>query len=145
MTGERYNFSLDYEEADIGGIAIDNHGTAFPESTHQICQASDDFIWFCGGPNGNLYRPKSNSNEPLFYLFAKPFLYMPMYVQGFFIVNYLKLRPLKQIAYLMASILFVFGSSLEASISDSQNQLMKKTEKPLLLIQWFTKPARLSV
>lgn len=58
-TGERYNFSLDYEEADIGGIAIDNHGTAFPDSTHQICQASDAILFgSVGGPKWESLPPK---------------------------------------------------------------------------------------
>lgn len=59
FTGERYNFSLEYEEADIGGIAIDNHGTAFPESTHRICQASDAILFgSVGGPKWESLPPK---------------------------------------------------------------------------------------
>ena len=58
-TGERYNFSLDYEEADIGGIAIDNDGTAFPNSTHQICQAADAILFgSVGGPKWESLPPK---------------------------------------------------------------------------------------
>ena len=58
-TGERYNFSLDYKEADIGGIAIDNKGTAFPDSTHQICQASDAILFgSVGGPKWESLPPK---------------------------------------------------------------------------------------
>ena len=58
-TGERYNFSLDYEEADIGGIAIDNQGTAFPDSTYQICQASDAILFgSVGGPKWESLPPK---------------------------------------------------------------------------------------
>ena len=58
-TGERYNFSLDYEEADIGGIAIDNQGTAFPDNTHQICQAADAILFgSVGGPKWESLPPK---------------------------------------------------------------------------------------
>ena len=58
-TGERCNFSLDYEEADIGGIAIDNQGTAFPDSTHQICQAADAILFgSVGGPKWESLPPK---------------------------------------------------------------------------------------
>lgn len=58
-TGERYNFSLDYETADIGGIAIDNHGTAFPDSTHSICQESDAILFgSVGGPKWESLPPK---------------------------------------------------------------------------------------
>ena len=58
-TGQRYNFSLDYEEADIGGIAIDNQGTAFPDSTHQICQAADAILF------GSVGGPKWESLPPI--------------------------------------------------------------------------------
>ena len=58
-TGECYKFSLDYEEADIGGIAIDNQGTAFPDSTYQICQASDAILFgSVGGPKWESLPPK---------------------------------------------------------------------------------------
>ena len=59
FVGERYDFSLDYESADIGGIAIDNHGTAFPESTHTICEASDAILFgSVGGPKWESLPPK---------------------------------------------------------------------------------------
>lgn len=58
-TGERYNFSLDYETADIGGIAIDNHGTAFPDSTHNTCQKSNAILFgSVGGPKWESLPPK---------------------------------------------------------------------------------------
>jgi 3-isopropylmalate dehydrogenase len=42
---------LDYEFADVGGIAIDKHGTALPESTLQICKQNDAILFgSVGGP-----------------------------------------------------------------------------------------------
>ena len=85
---------MDYEEADIGGIAIDNHGTAFPDSTHQICQAADAILFgSVGGPKWESLPPKEQPERAALLPIRKAFLYMPMYVLGFFIVNYLKLRP----------------------------------------------------
>ncbi|NOY58379.1 MAG: 3-isopropylmalate dehydrogenase [Calditrichaeota bacterium] len=44
-------FKLEYEFADVGGIAIDNHGKALPESTLKICEESDAILFgSVGGP-----------------------------------------------------------------------------------------------
>ena len=57
--GERFDFQLDYESADIGGIAIDNHGTAFPDSTMAVCQAADAILFgSVGGPKWESLPPK---------------------------------------------------------------------------------------
>lgn len=57
--GEKFSFTLDYENADIGGIAIDNHGTAFPDSTKQICEASEAILFgSVGGPKWESLPPK---------------------------------------------------------------------------------------
>ena len=56
---EKFSFTLDYENADIGGIAIDNHGTAFPDSTKQICEASEAILFgSVGGPKWESLPPK---------------------------------------------------------------------------------------
>ncbi|MBT3346605.1 MAG: 3-isopropylmalate dehydrogenase [Gemmatimonadetes bacterium] len=57
--GERYGFALDHETADIGGAAIDNHGTAFPRSTLQVCEAADAILFgSVGGPKWESLPPK---------------------------------------------------------------------------------------
>lgn len=57
-TGKRFDFALDYTEADIGGIAIDNHGAAFPESTKKICEDSDAILFgSVGGPRWESLPP----------------------------------------------------------------------------------------
>lgn len=48
---EKYNTKFEFTFADIGGIAIDNHGTPLPESTLKICEASDAILFgSVGGP-----------------------------------------------------------------------------------------------
>lgn len=48
---KKFNLSLSYEEADVGGIAIDNHGKALPESTLEVCRRSDAILFgSVGGP-----------------------------------------------------------------------------------------------
>ena len=44
-------FRLEYEFADVGGIAIDRHGRALPESTLNICRQADSILFgSVGGP-----------------------------------------------------------------------------------------------
>lgn len=58
VAGKRFDFGLDYTEADIGGIAIDNHGAAFPESTQKVCEASDAILFgSVGGPKWESLPP----------------------------------------------------------------------------------------
>jgi len=48
---EIFEFSLEYEYADIGGAAIDNHGTALPAATLSLCEKSDAILFgSVGGP-----------------------------------------------------------------------------------------------
>lgn len=48
---EQFAFSLEYTKADVGGIAIDNHGHALPQSTLDCCSASDAILFgSVGGP-----------------------------------------------------------------------------------------------
>ncbi len=50
-TSDKFNFTLDYTSADVGGVAIDNHGEALPESTVDVCKASDAVLFgSVGGP-----------------------------------------------------------------------------------------------
>lgn len=59
VAGEKFGFALKYEHADIGGIAIDNHGTAFPESTRAICDKSEAILFgSVGGPKWESHPPK---------------------------------------------------------------------------------------
>ncbi len=48
---EKFGFVLEYVQADVGGIAIDNHGHALPASTLRVCEASDAILFgSVGGP-----------------------------------------------------------------------------------------------
>lgn len=47
----KFNLELSYEHADVGGIAIDNHGEALPKSTLELCEKSDAILFgSVGGP-----------------------------------------------------------------------------------------------
>lgn len=46
-----YGFVFEFEFADVGGAAIDNHGKALPESTLSLCEQSDAILFgSVGGP-----------------------------------------------------------------------------------------------
>ncbi|QAR33241.1 3-isopropylmalate dehydrogenase [Geovibrio thiophilus] len=48
---EKYNTKFEFKFADVGGIAIDNHGTPLPDSTLKLCEASEAILFgSVGGP-----------------------------------------------------------------------------------------------
>ncbi|WP_064605983.1 3-isopropylmalate dehydrogenase [Photobacterium sp. J15] len=48
---EKFGFSLECNEYDVGGIAIDNHGCPLPDSTLKGCEAADAILFgSVGGP-----------------------------------------------------------------------------------------------
>ncbi len=48
---ERFSLTFDCLEYDVGGVAIDNHGTPLPATTLQGCQAADAILFgSVGGP-----------------------------------------------------------------------------------------------
>jgi 3-isopropylmalate dehydrogenase len=56
---KKFSFALSYEYADVGGIAIDNHGEALPASTLEICGKSDAILFgSVGGPKWENLPPE---------------------------------------------------------------------------------------
>ena len=59
FVAEKNQIKLKYEHADVGGIAIDNHGEALPNSTLEICKAADAILFgSVGGPKWESLPPK---------------------------------------------------------------------------------------
>ena len=55
---KKFGFKLNYQEADVGGCAIDNHGEALPASTLEICEKSDAILFgSVGGPKWESLPP----------------------------------------------------------------------------------------
>jgi 3-isopropylmalate dehydrogenase len=55
---ERFALRLAYEFADVGGVAIDRHGTALPSGTLDVCQAADAILFgSVGGPKWESLPP----------------------------------------------------------------------------------------
>lgn len=56
---KKFDFALTYEHADVGGIAIDNHGEALPASTLSLCEESDAILFgSVGGPKWESLPPE---------------------------------------------------------------------------------------
>ena len=57
--GERHDFAIETTSHDVGGIAIDKHGTALPDSTLDACRAADAILFgSVGGPKLESLPPK---------------------------------------------------------------------------------------
>ena len=57
--GEKKNFTIDSTSHDVGGIGIDNHGDALPDSTLSACQQADAILFgSVGGPKWENLPPK---------------------------------------------------------------------------------------
>ena len=53
------NLTLSYTKADVGGAGIDHHGKALPDSTLEVCAASDAILFgSVGGPKWEKLPPK---------------------------------------------------------------------------------------
>jgi len=56
---KKFSFALCYEYADVGGIAIDNHGEALPPATLALCEKSDAILFgSVGGPKWESLPPQ---------------------------------------------------------------------------------------
>lgn len=56
---KKYSINFDFEFADVGGIAIDNHGTPLPENTIKVCENSDAILFgSVGGPKWENLPPE---------------------------------------------------------------------------------------
>ncbi len=56
---QRYAIELDLSWGDVGGVAIDRHGTALPESTLELCDQADAILFgSVGGPDWEHLPPE---------------------------------------------------------------------------------------
>ncbi len=56
---KKFSFELSYTHADVGGIAIDNHGEALPPATLALCEKSDAILFgSVGGPKWESLPPQ---------------------------------------------------------------------------------------
>ena len=54
-----FDVALNFSAADVGGVAIDNHGAALPEATLALCEQSDAILFgSVGGPKWERLPPE---------------------------------------------------------------------------------------
>lgn len=59
VAADKFGFACDFERADVGGIAIDRHGKALPDSTLKLCQEADAILFgSIGGPKWESLPPR---------------------------------------------------------------------------------------
>ncbi len=55
----KFDFALEYQHGDVGGIAIDKHGEALPGQTLELCEQSDAILFgSVGGPKWESLPPE---------------------------------------------------------------------------------------
>ena len=87
-TGDKFGFALDYAHADIGGVAIDNHGVAFPDSTKQVCENAEAILFgSVGDLSGKACHPKINPSVRRYCRFVRHSRFTPMCAQACSIHN----------------------------------------------------------
>jgi 3-isopropylmalate dehydrogenase len=59
---KKFGFGYEIERADVGGVAIDNHGEALPESTIRICKAADAILF--GSVGGHKWETLPPEKQP---------------------------------------------------------------------------------
>ncbi len=59
---KKFGFSIDTQQADVGGCAIDNHGEALPASTIKVCEESQAILF--GSVGGPKWEPLPAEKQP---------------------------------------------------------------------------------
>ena len=96
-TGGKFGFELDYDHADIGGIAIDNHGVAFPDSTKVVCENSDAILFgSVGGPKWESLPPKEQPERAALLPIRKAFALYANIRPGLLYSQLTEASPLKE-------------------------------------------------
>lgn len=97
QVAQQFNLKLDYEKADIGGVAIDRHGVAFPDSTHAICAAADAILFgSVGGPKWESLPPKEQPERAALLPIRKAFSLYANVRPGLLYPELTEASPLKQ-------------------------------------------------
>lgn len=88
--------TLEHESADVGGIAIDNHGVALPDSTLDVCKASDAILFgSVGGPKWENLPPKEQPERAALLPIRKAFSLFANVRPGLLFKELVDASPLK--------------------------------------------------
>lgn len=87
---------LDTTHADVGGIAIDNHGSALPQSTLDVCKAADAILFgSVGGPKWENLPPAQQPERAALLPLRKAFNLFANIRPGFLLKELLDASPLR--------------------------------------------------
>jgi 3-isopropylmalate dehydrogenase len=93
---KKYDFTYQYETCDVGGIAIDNHGKALPESTLEVCKKSEAILFgSVGGPKWESLPPKEQPERASLLPLRKAFNLYANLRPGLLFKELASLSPLK--------------------------------------------------
>ena len=86
--GEKFGFAIQYEEALLGGSAIDAAGTPLPQETIDKCKAADStLLGAVGGPKWDNSAGGPERRKKGFWGSAAPWGCLPTCVQRLFLTN----------------------------------------------------------
>ncbi len=92
----RSDLKLEYETADVGGIAIDRHGNALPESTLEKCRSGDAILFgSVGGPKWETLPPKEQPERAALLPIRKAFKLFANIRPGLLYPDLIDASPLK--------------------------------------------------
>lgn len=93
----KFDLKLEYSKADVGGIAIDNHGKALPESTLELCRSGDAILFgSVGGPKWESLPPKEQPERASLLPLRKAFNLFANIRPGLLYPELLEASPLKE-------------------------------------------------
>ena len=89
-------FALEYTTADVGGIGIDNHGKALPDSTLELCRQGDAILFgSVGGPKWESLPPKEQPERAALLPLRKEFSLFANIRPGLLFPELVDASPLK--------------------------------------------------
>lgn len=96
VVASKYNWKLTYDEADVGGAAIDRHGTALPEATLALCRRNDAILFgSVGGPKWESLPPQQQPERAALLPLRKAFSLYANIRPGLLFPELLQSSPLR--------------------------------------------------
>jgi len=96
VVADKNNLAFQFKEADVGGIAIDKHGSALPDSTLELCRESDAILFgSVGGPKWETLPPREQPERAALLPLRKHFQLFANLRPGILYPSLLAASPLK--------------------------------------------------
>ena len=116
--GNLHDFSIETSNHDVGGIGIDNHGQALPDSTLNACKEVDAILFgSVGGPKWENLPPKEQPERAALLPIRKAFELFANLRPGNLYPELSDLSPLRPDTLPMGSIHSAYANSLGESTS----------------------------